>query len=52
MELRTVLVYTIVAIDMYSLVVVLWVNLYNRVCQLEVEVRTIITGLSKVESIR
>jgi hypothetical protein len=49
MELRTVLVYAIVAIGLSSLAVVLWVNLHNRVRRLEVEVRRIITELSKLE---
>ena len=49
MELRTVLVYAIVAIGLSSLAIVLWVNLHNRVRRLEVEVRRIITELSKLE---
>jgi len=49
MELRTVLVYAIVAIGLSSLAVVLWVNLHNRVRRLEIEVRRIITELSKLE---
>jgi hypothetical protein len=38
MEIQTVLVYLIVTLGLGMLAILLWVNLYNKVRRLEVEV--------------
>jgi hypothetical protein len=38
MEIQTVLVYSIVTLGLGMLAILLWVNLYNKVRRLEVEV--------------
>lgn len=49
MDLRTLLVYAVIAIGLGVLGIVLWANLHSRVRRLETEVRRMIIELSKLE---